>query len=343
MRPCDHRFDHALDNSGQLLSKIARAAIIVVMFDIDIVITWVDGADVSLAAKRDHYLGAAQEPLHDNGTNPHRWLCSDELNFCLRSINNHAPWVRRIWIVTDNQSPDVSGIQPEFTDKIEIVDHTDIFAGFEAALPTFNSLAIETLLWRIPGLAERFVYFNDDVFLTAAVKPSDFFTETGPVLRGKWADYSDLDNCAANLDDARLLNHFNQIKSAELAGYTADHIFASAHVAHPMQRSVMAQLLEKHSDRFARNSAYRFRSTDQFLPQSLYSHTCLKDGLGRIETTSDYLHIAVGALDRLSSDDVYGFLTGEERRSIKFLCINDLPEVEKRFPNVQDWIEEAIA
>lgn len=313
------------------------------MFDVDIVITWVDGADASLTAKRNHHLGAAQEPLHNNGTNPHRWLCSDELNFCLRSISNHAPWVRRIWIVTDNQRPDLSGIPPELARKIEIVDHTDIFAGFEEALPTFNSLAIETMLWRIPNLSERFVYFNDDVFLTAAVKPADFFTETGPVLRGKWTDYSHLGDCKTSQDDARLLNHYNQIKSAEMTGFGADHIFASAHVIHPMQRSVMDGLFKLHRDRFAQNAAYRFRSTDQFLPQSLYSHACLKEGLGRIQTTSDYLHIAVGALDNLSSNDVHEFLTSEERHKIKFLCINNLPEVEQRFPDVRAWIEEAIA
>jgi hypothetical protein len=313
------------------------------MFDVDIVITWVDGADVSLAAKRDHYLGAAQEPLHNNGTNPHRWLCSDELNFCLRSINNHAPWVRRIWIVTDNQIPDISGVQPELAAKIEIVDHADIFAGFEGSLHTLNSLSIETILWRIPGLAEHFVYFNDDVFLTAAAEPADFFTATGPVLRGKWVDYSHLDDCDASRKDARLLNHYNQINSAKMAGFTADHIFASAHVVHPMQQSIMARLFEQHRDQFALNSGHRFRSTEQFLPQSLYSHACLKSGLGRIQTSSDYLHIAVGALDKLSSDDVHEFLTGEERNNIKFLCINDLPEVEQRFPDVRHWLEEAIA
>lgn len=312
------------------------------MFDIDIIITWVDGADAALSAKRNHYLSAAREPLHNNGTNPHRWLCSDELNFCLRSISNHAPWVRQIWIVTDNQTPDISGVPPEFFEKIEIVDHTDIFAGFETSLPTFNSLAIETMLWRIPGLAEHSIYFNDDVFLTAPVQPDDFFTEMGPVLRGKWTDYSHLEVCETSREDASLLNHYNQIKSAEMTGFTADHIFASAHVVHPMQRSVMARLFETHRDLFARNSAYRFRSTDQFLPQSLYSHACLKDGLARIKPTSDYLHIAVGALDNLSTEDVHEFLAGEERHRVKFLCINNLPEIEQRFPDVRNWIEEAI-
>ena len=42
-------------------------------------------------------------------------------------------------------------------------------------LPVFNSRAIEINLHRIPGLAEQFVYFNDDMFITKPVTKEDFF------------------------------------------------------------------------------------------------------------------------------------------------------------------------
>lgn len=58
--------------------------------------------------------------------------------------------------------------------------------------------------------------------------------------------------------------------------------------------------------------------------------------------TRDYLHIAVGAHGQYSADDVSGFLRGAERDAIKFLCVNDLPEVERSFPDARAWIEEAI-
>ena len=114
----------------------------------DIVITWVDGADPAHQARRDHYIGRAAQPLHGNGTNPHRWSCNDELSYCLRSIANHATNVRKIWIVTDDQTPDLSALTPAMRAKIQIVDHREIFAGYEDVLPTFNSLSIETFLWR---------------------------------------------------------------------------------------------------------------------------------------------------------------------------------------------------
>ena len=312
------------------------------MFKVDAVITWVDGSDPAHKEKRDHYLTHAETPLHDNGTNPHRWVCSDELNFCVRSIANHAPWVRRIWIVTDSQIPDLTGLSPEFLAKISIVDHREIFAGFEAALPTFNSLSIETMLWRIPGLSEHFLYFNDDVFLTAPVTVADFFAENSPVLRGKWTDHSAMAESSTSRDDASLLNHFNQINAAGMIGYTADHVFESAHVVHPMQVSVMAELFDTYRQEFTRNAAFRFRCTEQFLPQSLHNHACLASGNAAILDTRDYLHVAVGAMNQWSVDDVHNYLGGAERHEIKFLCVNDLPEVERSFPDVRKWIEAAI-
>ena len=312
------------------------------MFDVDAVITWVDGSDPAHRYKRDHYLTQALTPLHDNGTNPHRWVCSDELNFCVRSIANHAPWVRRIWIVTDSQIPVLAALPAEFSQKISIVDHREIFSGHEDVLPTFNSLAIETMLWRIPDLSEHFLYFNDDVFLTAPVTVADFFTDDGPVLRGKWADHSALAASSASRDDASLLNHFNQINAANMIGYAADHVFESAHVVHPLHVSVMADLFETFAEDCARNAGFRFRCTEQFLPQSLHNHACLASGNAAILDTRDYLHVAVGALDQWSIDDVHAYLGRAERHDIKFLCVNDLPAVERNFPDARAWIEAAI-
>lgn len=312
------------------------------MLDTDIVITWVDGADPEWAAKRAHYQGAARAPLHGNGVNPHRWLCSNELNYCLRSIANNAPDARRIWIVTDGQTPQLSGLSPAFEQKITLVDHREIFAGYEASLPTFNSLSIETFLWRIPGLSERFIYFNDDVFLTSPVEISDFFTANGPVMRGKWVDYAHLTDCGESRDEAALLNFYNQIEAGEMAGYSAEHMFSSAHVVHPMQRSIMAKLFQMHKARFVANSAHRFRSTAQFLPQSLHNHYCIKNGLGRIHEQRDHIHVGVDASMEWTPAQIDKFLDGEAWEDMKFLCVNDLPEIERRYPDARRWIEAAI-
>ena len=62
-----------------------------------------------------------------------------------------------------------------------------------------------------------------------------------------------------------------------------------------------------------------------------------------LKVAGSYLHVAVGALDQWSVDDVHAYLGRAERHEIKFLCVNDLPEVERNFPDARAWIEAAIA
>jgi UDP-N-acetylglucosamine-lysosomal-enzyme len=57
--------------------------------------------------------------------------------------------------------------------RLTIVPHSDLFPN-KSHLPVFSSPAIEAHLHRIPGLSQRFAYFNDDVFLGAPTWPEDF-------------------------------------------------------------------------------------------------------------------------------------------------------------------------
>lgn len=311
------------------------------MTRIDAVITWVDGAEPAHRARREAWLARAA-PANENGTNPHRWACSDELRYCLMSIANNAPWIGRIWIVTDAQTPDLSGLPGALRAKIAIVDHHLLFAGHEAALPTFNSLAIESLLWRIPGLAEHFVYFNDDVFLTAALSPGDVFAGDRPVLRGKWVDHTLLlADYGARQDPARL-NDITQINAAALLGFGAKRVFAAAHVVHPMRRSVFAALWAKHRSAFIANIGHRFRDIGQFQPQALHNHACLLAGACVVTTADDHLHLRTGAVTDYPLADVRAYLARATQPGMKFLCVNDLPQVEAAIPETRQWIEVAI-
>lgn len=308
---------------------------------IDAVITWVDGLDPSHLAKRGHYQPQAKR--NANAINPHRWACNNELSYCLRSIANHAPWIGRIWIITDAQTPDLSQLPDELVARITIVDHLTLFAGYESALPTFNSLAIETLLWRIPGLAEHFVYFNDDVFLTGPLAPGDVFQKDAPVLRGGWVDQRAIAADPASRDDPTLLNALTQINAASLAGFGPGRLFRAAHVVHPLRRSVMAQLYDQHHAAFVTNIGHRFRCISQFLPQGLHNHACIASGNAVLHADEDHLHLRTGAVLDYPLPHVRAYLARALQPQFKFLCINDLPQVEAAIPDTRDWIERAIA
>jgi Stealth protein CR2, conserved region 2/Stealth protein CR1, conserved region 1 len=310
---------------------------------IDAVITWVDGDDPEHRAKRLAHQIPTGETLHENGINPHRWACSDELGYCLRSIENNASWISTIYIVTDAQTPDLSHLSSSLRAKIKIIDHTHIFRDYEHVLPTFNSLAIESMMWRIEGLSEHFIYFNDDVFLTAPLHPSDVFKGQNPVLRGKWVDHSGLGSSSEHLADPAMFHDFMQLNAAIKLGFASDHIFASAHVVHPMRRSVFADLFARFPDAFLANIAHRFREISQFQPQGLHNGACILSNTCVIQTAPDHLHLRTGALEDYSLADVSAYLQRSLSSQIKFLCVNDLSQVEAAIPDARAWIEAAIA
>jgi hypothetical protein len=306
---------------------------------IDAVITWVDGRDPLHIAARSAYMEQAAGPLHENAVNPHRWGSADEIYFCLRSIARNAPWIRKIWIVVDRVAPDLTRLPPELRAKINIVLHAAIFRDFSDALPTFNSLAIETVLWRIEGLAERFVYFNDDCFLTAPLVPGDLFDGMAPVLRGKWVNYADHVGREKRMRNPAKFNHYMQINAARIAGFEADRIFAAAHIAHPMRRSVLARLFLAHGARFEANLRHRFRDISQFLPQGLHNHACIASGEVSFAPRKDHLHIKSGC----APDGIAKRLADIPAKGIKFLCVNDLPQLEAAVAQASQLIEAAIS
>lgn len=102
-----------------------------------------------------------------------RFADNNELKYSLRSLEKFAPWVRNIFLVTNGQVPDWLNINHP---KIKLVTHDQIFPN-KSHLPTFSSPAIEVNLHRIEGLSQRFLYFNDDIFLAKSTLKEDFLTK----------------------------------------------------------------------------------------------------------------------------------------------------------------------
>ena len=112
-----------------------------------------------------------------------RFRDNDELKYSLRSIEKFAPWIRKVFIVTNGQIPSWLDLS---NPKVQIITHDQIFLN-KSQLPTFSSAAIELNLHRIPGLSDYFIYFNDDVFLGQPVFPYDFYSlEQGQIMYYSW-------------------------------------------------------------------------------------------------------------------------------------------------------------
>ena len=139
---------------------------------IDFVILWVDGNDEKWQAEKNKYL---QDGLSSKATSSNRFRDWDILKYWFRSVEKFAPWVNNIYFVTYGHLPKFLNVNHP---KIKIVNHKDYIPN--EYLPTFNSSAIEIGINNIPNLEEKFVFFNDDMFILDKVEPSVFFKNKLP-------------------------------------------------------------------------------------------------------------------------------------------------------------------
>ena len=141
------------------------------MDKIDFVILWVDGSDPEWQRQREYF----SAPEDNNGTDENRFRDWGLLRYWFRGVERYAPWVNRVFLVTDGQVPCwINRKHP----KLRLVKHEEYIP--KRYLPTFNSNVIELWIHQIPDLGEHFVLFNDDMYLTAPVEPEDFFRKGLP-------------------------------------------------------------------------------------------------------------------------------------------------------------------
>lgn len=263
---------------------------------VDAVITWVDGNDPAHRQRLAAYLaraGIVAGGSTPGAAQPTRFGAAGEMDFCVRSILRHAPWIRRVYIVSDRQTPQIVEelARSEHADRLRLVDHRELFTGFERYLPTFNSRSIISLLWRIDGLAEHFVYFNDDMVLLRDVQADDFFRDDALVLRGQWQPTSSSAwhrrlwhalKYVIPRKRQRPGNIAAQELSALVAG-SARRFFRLKHFPYPMRRSTLAAFFRDHPGLLQRNVRHRLRSKAQFKTESLAAHLELLHGHALID------------------------------------------------------------
>jgi len=275
---------------------------------IDVVYTWVDGADADWADGLRRTATDVGRSIDEGALDPARYRSRDELKYSLRSVWAYCGWVRRIWIVTAGQRPDWL----VETDRIRIVDHSEILP--DTALPTFNSHAIEAALHRIDGLAEHFIYFNDDMFVARPVRPEQFFTSNG-LARVFPSDARP----PGVEDDATIAVDTGALRGRELLDERFGRVALDKphHSPYPQRRSVCLEM-EEEFDVVGETQHSRFRSpTDLSTAASFAQHYAVATGRGVFgDISTEYVHVESGRLqwhlDRIRlGDDLDTFCVNE--------------------------------
>lgn len=243
---------------------------------IDAVITWVDGDDPNHIAKRNAYGDSKIADREDVG-GVTRFRSVGEILYCVASLNKFAPWLNKIYIVTDDQNPmldqKINELFPNGHIPMEIVDHKVIFDGYEEYLPTFNSISIESMTWRIPGLSEHYIEFNDDLILAAPTTPEDFFTEDGDVVC-----YGDrqlqLFVRLSRLfkyrrDGSKYVSFKESMLNATNFCDKDAHFIMLYHTPKSLLKSVYEEHYKEHPEHLIHNIRHRFRHASQYNAEEL--------------------------------------------------------------------------
>lgn len=133
---------------------------------IDFVILWVDGNDKKWQREKNKYSLDNEDITNDLI----RYRDYDLLKYWFRGVEKYTPWVNKIHFVTWGHVPKWLNVD---NPKINIVNHKDFIP--DKYLPTFSSHTIELNIHRIKKLEEKFVYFNDDIFILKPLSQSYFF------------------------------------------------------------------------------------------------------------------------------------------------------------------------
>ena len=136
---------------------------------IDLVVTWI-------REPTEHQWPKVAARCPD--AEPSRTRDSGELLANILLAQKNLPWLRTIWVLTNGEQPCFSsnGTWTDFNKnkrapRIRSVNYEAIWPpGSRSGLPTYNSMAIEANMYRIEGLAEHFIYANDDMFFLAPLE-----------------------------------------------------------------------------------------------------------------------------------------------------------------------------
>lgn len=299
-------------------------------FDIDLVFSWVDGAQLEWQRARARRM--ASYVVGEGDSSEARFRQLDELKYALRSVNLFAPWIRNIYIATDSPRPEWLDEHP----RVILMRSEQFFRNLDD-LPTHNSHAVESQLHNIPGLSEHFLYSNDDMFFARPVRPEMFFSPGGItrfIEAGTRIGLGDNNVARSGFENAARVNR--QLLERKFGRVITRHL---EHAPTPLRKSVLQELEREFPADFARTSASAFRqATDISVTNSLYHYYALLSGRAVTQRQAKVRYI-----DTTAHAGLLQMRSLLIKRSYDFFCLNDgsFPEVsaEERAVAVRDFLE----
>lgn len=320
---------------------------------IDFVIPWVDGNDALWLQERDAAALKQARPVEINRAEYRNW---DLLRYWFRGVEKFAPWVNKVHFVTWGHLPDWLNTDHP---KLNIVTHSDYIPS--QYLPTFSSHTIDLNLHRIRGLEEKFVYFNDDMFLTAPTTPSCFFRGDLPaatavltpwrIVKNDW--FVAPGNNVAIINDHFsahdvVLNNFSKwfnprygkylLVSLAMLPYPCFYGFFEFHLPNSFLKSTFEEVWEKEEAILDATSGSPFRTTSDVNQWLIENWQFCK---GAFSPRSPRFGKAF-YLGDYSEQDLEELCSCIQASKYKVVCVNDGPLTQNKFLHAREAIDRAF-
>ena len=317
--------------------------------DIDFVITWVDMDDPEWQADFAKYSGKQENTK--NGVSKARFRDYGFLRYWFRGVEKFAPWVRKIHFVTCGQKPEWLD---ENHPKIHLVNHEEFIPN--QFLPTYNSVVIERYLHRIPGLADHFVYFNDDCYIIRSISQERFFKNGLPCdiaafhYNPSWSQWykrikNNLRIINQNFNKKEVLNRFhdkwfNKSYGSKarwnyiLEPYGKFITLRTPHNAQPFLKKTFEEVWTVAQAELTKTSANRFRALSDYTPELFRTWQICKGNFEAYNTYSDTKMFPLMIRPKQAARAI-------QEQSYSLVCINDNIHV-RNYERVMGNIDKAF-
>ncbi|MCL1946984.1 MAG: stealth family protein [Chitinivibrionia bacterium] len=299
--------------------------------DVDFVITWVDMSEPKWKKTFAEYAGKIDNSK--NEISEARFRDCGFLKYWFRGVEKFAPWTRNIHFVTCGQKPAWLNVN---NPKLKLVNHEDYIP--KQFLPSYNSVVIERYLHKIKDLSERFVYFNDDFFITDKLEPERFFKNGLPCdiaafqYNPAWSQWykrikNNLKIINEHFDKKEVLSRFHDKWFAEIYGgkarwnyilkpYNKFITLRSPHNAQPFLKSAFEEVWAVAEKELTETSANRFRNITDYTPELFRAWQICK---GNFEPYNTYVDTKMFPLVIKSKQAI----AAVKNQSYKLVCLND--------------------
>ena len=301
---------------------------------VDLVYLWVDANDPIWKQKQERFKKKFNETAgevynnlpYDSVTNTH-FEQMDELYFSILSVRKYMNWVRNIYIVVDEQKPKWFDALKEIIPKIQLIDIRQIMDP--QFIPCYNSIAIETNLYKIPGLSEYFIYSNDDMFVGDTIHKNDLISLDGKVTIIPHPEKFSRKYKNMSAHKYHIMNMRNML-DIEFGEKERQRI---QHIPLMLRKSVYQEIVEKFPEEIIKNHT-PFRDKINFHIHYFVQWYMLETNRGYWKSLSN-----VVIHSTKTEEEMGKYFQNIRKRKYKWICMNNM-ENKKKNEMIRDFLEQ---